>query len=658
MRISNVTIRNFRQLKDVNINFRRVEGRKDLHILYANNGVGKTNFLNAISWCLYGEESHLRNQHTSLFIPTNTVVNEIRTTTGTGRIEVFVSIQITTDGSEDYTFKRTETYNVNSDEVTLISKMFDVQHYNGSSENPIIDEDEQRQIINKYLPQEISNFFFFDGEQLEEFFSAEQLVNVKDGIQNLTQASYLKKVSSYLDTYLKRELSPKIREMGSDDLRNTEQIVLQLSESIEREKINIGIYSKQQKEAEAEVEKCSKIIHGCDSLPQIQQDHKKLEEKIELLEKDKKQKEQEIIVFAKEYFILFNYYNSISSFRSYIKNEMGQGHLPPAIDKNLLKDILETKTCPVCQTQHLPASSIEHIENLLKKLSVSSNASAILNQTVPVLDSLVEKLSNYKKTKTKLFGDYTRITEELTSTEEKLQKTENYLKSIPDADSIAKAIENKRIFQKLIEECIGNVAVTKRNIENFEAELKRATAKRDELLSSSKKLEAIKKKIDYVNSLNSILEETTQEVLDECRIEIQEQTFKIFTDLLSKEDAFSKVEIDSDYSFQVFDKFGQNVLGSCSAAETVLLALAFTLALQNVSKRDALLFIDTPVGRVDLDNRKNFMSTLLKATDSRQVILTFTPAEYSEGVKAILCNEYSSMYNLRFEDGITEIKKQ
>ena len=134
------------------------------------------------------------------------------------------------------------------------------------------------------------------------------------------------------------------------------------------------------------------------------------------------------------------------------------------------------------------------------------------------------------------------------------------------------------------------------------------------------------------------------------------ETLNTFTKLLWKKDAFSKVEILEDYTFRLLDNYGSQTLGSCSAAERALLALSFTLALQKVSMHDSLLFIDTPIGRVDEDNRLNFINTLCEIAKTKQVILTFTPTEYDDKVAGALQNQFASFSKLQIEDGITVIK--
>lgn len=49
MRIKSIEIKNLRQLKDVMIRFDKDNDENDLHVILAENGVGKTNNLNAIT---------------------------------------------------------------------------------------------------------------------------------------------------------------------------------------------------------------------------------------------------------------------------------------------------------------------------------------------------------------------------------------------------------------------------------------------------------------------------------------------------------------------------------------------------------------------------------------------------------------------------------
>ena len=59
------------------------------------------------------------------------------------------------------------------------------------------------------------------------------------------------------------------------------------------------------------------------------------------------------------------------------------------------------------------------------------------------------------------------------------------------------------------------------------------------------------------------------------------------------------------------------------------------MALHEVSGFNSLLFIDTPVARVSDLNRINFAEVLRDVSMGKQIIMTFTPDEYSTEIRNV-----------------------
>ena len=73
--------------------------------------------------------------------------------------------------------------------------------------------------------------------------------------------------------------------------------------------------------------------------------------------------------------------------------------------------------------------------------------------------------------------------------------------------------------------------------------------------------------------------------------------------------------------------------GSLSATEQMALAYAFTLAIHKASGKNCPLVIDSPLGRVSDTNRENMAAALKDVSKTKQIIMLFTPDEYSEEVR-------------------------
>ena len=95
--------------------------------------------------------------------------------------------------------------------------------------------------------------------------------------------------------------------------------------------------------------------------------------------------------------------------------------------------------------------------------------------------------------------------------------------------------------------------------------------------------------------------------------------------------------------------------GSLSATEQMALAYAFTLAIHGASGRNCPLVIDSPLGRVSDENREKMAAALLEVSRKKQIIMLFTPDEYSDNVRSIY-ERYVGIRNLILNDDETFIE--
>ena len=364
------------------------------------------------------------------------------------------------------------------------------------------------------------------------------------------------------------------------------------------------------------------------------------------------------MVFTREYFTIFALYSSVNKFHQYIEKQKNAGKLPPNIDTGLLDKILKDKECLVCGKKHLTDEDLAAVRKLRDSITVASETSNELSNALGAMISYFSKVKSYEYSKSKLLKEINSVKEDIEQEEAIFRKLDSYLRSIPNNKDIADALKERDEYKEKLQtlyEDLGKEKDKKAHNEKAKEEedkkLRALTAKNDEL-------KGLLKKKDFCEKCIKLMRESMKEILDECRESIQKETFLIFDRLIWKKDSFSKVEILEDYTFRLLDMYGNQALGSCSAAETALLALSFTLALQEVSKHDSLLFIDTPIGRVGKENRINFMNILLEIAKEKQVILTFTPTEYDTTVQTILGNYYNSFNTLSMSEGKAVLAKE
>ena len=659
MRIENIEIQNFRQYRNLSFKFPHVQGSNDLHIIYANNGVGKTNVLNAITWCLYDIEMHLGDKNTALAILNNQKVQELRqhlpeggNTIGDATVSILFSSD---DAAEKIRFQRVGKFNVTNEAVIPLNTEFSIMHFVDGEWNSIDSEEETLSLVKKNVPEEIHEYIFFDGEHLESYFKAGQFENIKNGIEELTQAKIIEKAETAFNKYLTDILNPQIANSSVKDIASAQKELDKIQSAIDAAVASIDTLKTQINNCDDEIATLDNIISGHVHVSEKTARLKEVDGLIETLKDEIAKKKAEMMVFAREYVQYFAMYPAIKSLYIYIQEQDKHGKLPPRIDKFLLKAIEEHKHCLVCD-QDLSDHSYSFIQELRKELEVSSDTSALLNKTVVVLRQYLEKLSQYKAKSETLINEEKALRKQHNDYLEEEKQLNTYLMNIPNTEAITKAIEDKKEYRKKRDDIVAKKGIEEEHKKKLDNDLYNQSKVLKSLIEKNKQLEKINQQAEYCKKCRNVLKETRLDLLEESRREMEQETFDAFSRLLWKKDTFSKVEILEDYTFRLLDKYGSQTLGSCSAAERALLALSFTLALQKVSMHDSLLFIDTPIGRVDEDNRLNFVNTLCEIAKSKQVILTFTPTEYDEKVSAALQDQYSSFCKLSLEDGVTVIK--
>lgn len=654
MRIENLEITNYRQYRKVKFDFTNTGTNHDIHVVLGKNGTGKTNMLNAITWCLYGDEMHLGDKNVSID-KLNTEAIEEAKVNNEDRLVLVVSMTIKTDdvSHPKMTITRSVIYNIGEKHVQAQEEKLVVQELNEENnwESYAIEED-KTSAISRHIPQQINEYIFFDGEQLEKYFQGANRQKLQSGINNLTQVTLIDQAIAALERYDKTELAPKIKSSGNEIIRKLQDQISNQEDALSIHKSDLDIVKAEKTKITQRIEELNNIISNNEQLGEKKERYSQLERKLDDLNFQRVEKRRSLMSFVREQYTLFGLYSSLSNFFKYIKGEADKGNLPPQFDKTLLLGILDRHKCAVCG-QDVNGDAYTHIQELINKLSVSSKTSAQLNQALAVLRGHFTEMKKYPQNLKSKQDEIKQIDYDIQACENDIASLLKYLQSIPGQEQILEAInektnaeEAKSIADQKIGRISGLIVQVSETLECLSEQLQ-------ETMRKNAAMEELSRQKEYLEKCKTILKSVKEDTIRETRMKMEEETFNIFKSLIWKRDAFSRIEIGEDYTFKLFDRYQNQTLGSCSAAERALLALSFTLALQDVSGHSSLLYIDTPIGRVDTENRENFVKNLLEVSKKKQVILTFTPTEYDMTVSDILNNNTATFMKLKNENGET-----
>ena len=161
MILKKISLKNFRQFRDVSVNF--ANDNKNVTIILGQNGSGKTTFAQAFQWCLYGETSFSEKN-----VLNKKVADSLPGSNNSQIAEVKLELE---HRGKHYRIIRAQSFSYKSSSQSVVGdsptiRIFEIDS-NGVEKQ--LKENINRQLfINEMLPKRLSKYFFFDGERMQK----------------------------------------------------------------------------------------------------------------------------------------------------------------------------------------------------------------------------------------------------------------------------------------------------------------------------------------------------------------------------------------------------------------------------------------------------------------------------------------------------------
>lgn len=666
IRIEKIEFSNFRQYRNISIDFPNTN-RYHLHVLRAKNGTGKTTLLNGILWCFYGKEYYISNEDKALPIINDGLVEE---SNNGDCLDVHVKITIVDDDSKSLVFDRKQTFQVLFDHVrnkkTVIGNQaqltITVTELNTSTNSVVVEDPEEvLSLVKQYFDESIYDYYFFDGENLKSYFEKGKSEKIKDSIFNISQVTLLKNASSHTLNYA-TEKYRSASKMASEDISSLYEEEKTLKQDIEKLEDdnrnienNLPIY-------QSKVDECDTVLREFAPVKSNQEKREEYLKQLNNYERQLKTTLEEKAAFIRKNIVLLNFYPRIKRTYDFIIKKEQEGNLPPNIDKNEIVKILNEhlKKCPICDGEIGP-KAVEHLKSLLEKLDVSSETSNYLMSIKSSLENMVEECKKYPENKEKLLKTEKYLKDEINRINKELDKISAFLSNWAndgeDTVNVSKAEKDRKYFQDLITTSTAKMAVNNRDITSFKERLISVTKEIDNYQDKKSNKDILDEQIKVLRKLSSSYDSVRNRIMAKIKEEIQKETWNRFDSMIWKQNTFGGLEIDDNYEIVVKNTNGKEMFGSLGATEYMALAYAFTLAIHQASGKNCPLVVDSPLGRVSDDNRTNMATELLKVSMDKQIIMLFTPDEFSEEVHKVYDNNACSIRDIVLSTDETQIMK-
>lgn len=640
MLLESIELKNFRQFRNEHIEFAQGADGKNVTIIIGDNGSGKTTFAQAFFWCLYGETEFSDKNMMNIL-----VANEMKP----GQKEkVQVKLKFT-HGNVLYTLIREQEYRKDySNRIKGDNTVFDIGIKDSTGNTTFVKKSLCEGEVKNILPKELSKYFFFDGERIEnmskDISTGKKATDFAEAVKGLLG---LNAMSSAIQHFNPRAKNSVIGNYESSYSYNSNNKIIEYTKTIENCKEKIVEIDSRIDELENQIEmansrKAEKVeeiklyVEG----EELQLQKEKLLVQIKSAETSRSNVIKEIVKSFNTNMSFF--YSSFLMLKSLqlLADKDFIGKDIPFINNKTIEYLINQKVC-ICGT-HLDEGSVPYnkIKDLLEFLppqSLSTNVSDFkkeakrrVNSRENLYEDILEKMAIISKQD----EDIIELNDDLNAIEKKL--------SGKDVRDTVRAINAEiKICDQTIRD--NQIERDKLLIEKggFEKDLIRADTERRNLTL----LDENNRKIEIYKAYAEKIYEELQEVYDssesKIRNKLEETINEIFRTIY---EGGLSLTIDERYHLSVYaDEYDGYV--ETSTAQSISVIFAFITGIIKMAKENRAsnnenakllssepypLVMDAPLSTFDKRRIKTVCESLPNIAEQVIIFIKDTDGELAE----------------------------
>ena len=632
MLLKSIRLTDFRQfVGEQKVEF-SIDPEKNVTVIMGENGSGKTTFAQAFTWCMYGTTDFADS-----YVLCKATLQDMRP--GDSKT-VSVELKVEHKG-QDYYILREQTYQLdNSGRLKRPSPTkLTIRYKSKDGQQEFIPENKKDSKVKEILPEELSGYFFFDGERIG---------NMSKEIQSGKSKEFAEAVKKLLglDTYLAALKHIKGARKNSVIGSYEEQYDAH-SDS------RIGEYGREIQSLQAQMDSKRTRIDELDTLiPQLQEEIQELRIKIEKNKSSesltKEIKNLKTTMERNNAFIGNSTQNIVSSFqknyRTYFYQKMITDVLQELVDADKLDkgipdihqrtiDYLIARGTCICGTPITNGDEhYQHLINLLEYIPPQS-LGTLINQFVEQCNYRISSTVNIFDSISSQLADVAERVDENHDREIRISDIEEQLKGFADVGSLQtklmaynKDLREKTDEQRRLNQEIGSLQT---RIDRCESERRNLSLKND----NNRKIEIYKAYAEYIYL---VLQNDYKEQEKKIRIELEACINEIFTSIYN---GGMSLKIDDKYNIQtiVNDYKDFNVGVETSTAQSISIIFAFIAGVikmarsnqnnEKLSTEPYPLVMDAPLSAFDKARIQTVCDTLPNIAEQVIIFIKDTDGE-------------------------------
>lgn len=641
MKFKKLSMHNWIPYKGVNEIKFSTDPNKHITFIRGRNKGGKTAIMRAIRWVLYGNTG----DSTDFQTPESLLNAHAR-----DEKDYFlkVALEVTKDNKEILITRSLKSKNLKNLEL---KETFNIQE-NGSSVTGNLDK-----YILEFLAEEISDFFIFDGEKLDNFQnltkpSSKSGTTIKNQIERVIRTPFLRSAASDISS-IKADLNKRLGNDTTDErlksMYKERSEIDEYKNSFEGQRDELA---SERAKFEEQAGKLQSDIDAFEDSAEIISQRNTHEAKLNEQKKKLDIYKNAIAEQSDDYWkailasIIKKDKKKFSAKKSQIEADVEQ-----QVKNSMYQKSIDTNSCQFYE-EPLTKENKQKIKNLIEKSSydnANSMSDLLTLNRMRVFDGFDSKVKSFNDS----MKGFETVQEEIIRSENKIYNLNQSLEGVDDQS--LQAILKKK---KGVDEEISKIT---NSLEDIDAVLNGPNEKnqqfsKDGILSQLASMDKVIEKIEKglpqntrnkkLKALTQSIEKALKDTVETLSLEMRKSVETLANDMdeqLAKEDHLN-FEITDNFGLKVLDDFGNE--STDSAAGFQMIALSFFYGLKESTGLKGPLIIDTPFARVDLINRDSILSALPKMSEQCVLIVHSGEIAPDSDLETLIANDIGSHYEI------------
>jgi DNA sulfur modification protein DndD len=647
MKFTKLTIENYKSFQfSTEIIFPVGVNGKSIFLIGGMNGAGKTSIMEAVSYCLYGTK------------PEVIYKNINRKELARGNTSVSFELVVEQDDGSELIVKRSWSSGAINDAKAkdLDERLVVVQDGKRVS---VQNKQMWQDYIRATIPPGITQFFFFDGEKIQEIAADDHSeVRLKKSLEAALGIQYITKLSEDV-LYIKAEERKGFVQISDEDLEFKESELKREKSKVGRKieernevKAELDAFKNQHQEAKERFQATFNTEPGTrDSIREAEKVRIQASNRLGQVENEIKILCEGVLPFAIAGRLFGDIRKQIDSERESVQYEAIRDNAA-SLARKIVRVVEDPE--PIYR-EKLSAEKMAELEQrifcLLQQGDSVKDSIKVLNLSDRDAARVLQKMETLENSDVFLIQSLLEEKQELAI---QVRQLEAALQPGIASDS------EKELFDQLqaeMESCLTQIGRKTEQLRLLEDEILTLEKRIGDIELDVEKLyekhHVSKEKADFIEECDTIanlLNQYTVRLRKNKVHLLQEKTFEMYRMLSSKSGLIKDILIDDkSYAIKMIDRNGHEIKkSSLSAGEKEVFALSLLWGLAQTSQLQLPILIDTPLSRLDSTHRDNIIKHYFPNA-GQQVIILSTDTEIDKDYYRNLQPYLSGAASLEFE---------